>query len=127
MLSQPRARTEFAAWANATDEQWNDWKWQFRNRISTPAQLEAAFPLTAGEREAAVRSRDMFRLGITPHWATLVDPEDEGCPIRLQAIPRQDELSLAPFEMEDPLAEDAYSPVPGIVHRYPDRVLLLVT
>jgi lysine 2,3-aminomutase len=69
----------------------------------------------------------MFRLGITPHWATLIDPDDEHCPIRLQAIPRCDELFRLPSELEDPLAEDSYSPVPGLVHRYPDRVLLLVT
>ena len=127
MLLQPRRREEFPAWADATDEEWNDWKWQFRNRISTPEQLESAFPLTIREREAARRSRDLFRLGITPHWATLIDPADEHCPMRLQAIPRLDELSAAAFEREDPLAEEAHSVVPGLVHRYPDRVLLLVT
>jgi lysine 2,3-aminomutase len=127
MLVEPRSRRAFPAWADATDAQWNDWKWQFRNRIATPEQLENAFPLTARERDAARRSRDLFRLGITPHWATLIDPEDEDCPMRLQAIPRLDELSAAMFEREDPLAEDTHSPVPGLVHRYPDRVLLLVT
>lgn len=127
MLRQPRSRADFPAWAEATDEEWNDWRWQFRNRISTPEQLENAFSLTARERDAARRSRDLFRLGITPHWATLIDPQDEACPIRLQAIPRADELSASPFEQDDPLLEDAYSPVPGLVHRYPDRALLLVT
>jgi lysine 2,3-aminomutase len=127
MLLQPRSRSEFPAWADATDGEWNDWKWQFQHRISTPEQLENAFPLTSLERDAARRSRDLFRLGITPHWATLIDPADEHCPMRLQAIPRLDELSAAAFEREDPLAEDAHSPVPGLVHRYPDRVLLIVT
>lgn len=127
MLSQPRSRGDFPVWADATDQQWNDWRWQLRNRISTPAQLEAAFSLTGPEREAARRSREIFRLGITPHWATLVDPDDERCPMRLQAVPRLGELSTAASEIEDPLAEEAYSPVPGLVHRYPDRVLLLVT
>jgi lysine 2,3-aminomutase len=127
MLSQPRSRVAFPAWAGASDDEWNDWRWQFRNRISTPEQLEAAFPLTRREREAARRSRDLFRLGITPHWATLIDPADDRCPIRLQAIPTLDELTTLPFEHEDPLLEDAHAPVPGLVHRYPDRVLLLVT
>ena len=127
MLLQPRARTEFPAWATISDQDWNDWRWQFRNRISTPEQLEHILALTADERAAARRSRALFRLGITPHWATLIDPTDEQCPIRLQAIPRVDELATAGWEHEDPLAEDAHSPVPGLVHRYPDRVLLLVT
>lgn len=127
MLSQPRARGDFPAWAAVTDEEWGDWKWQFRHRISTPEQLEAAFPLSAGERDAARQSRHLFRLGITPHWATLIDPADELCPMRLQAIPRIQELSTGALESEDSLHEDAHSPVPGLVHRYPDRVLLLVT
>ena len=127
MLLQPRPRGEFPVWADASDEEWNDWQWQFRNRIATPEQLEQAFPLTTRERDAARRSRELFRLGITPHWATLIDPTDEHCPIRLQAVPRIDELSALAFEREDPLAEDSHSPVPGLVHRYPDRVLLLVT
>ena len=127
MLCQPRSRAEFPAWAGATEDEWNDWRWQFRNRISTPEQLENAFPLTPRERDAARRSREFFRLGITPHWATLIDPADERCPIRLQAIPTLDELTTLPFERVDPLLEDAHAPVPGLVHRYPDRVLLLVT
>jgi lysine 2,3-aminomutase len=127
MLSEPRTRSEFPAWANATECQWNDWKWQFKNRISTPAGLSAAFPLTPGERDAADRSRQFFRFGITPHYATLIDPLDERCPARLQAIPRLDELSVADCEIRDSLNEADHSPVPGLIHRYPDRVLLLVT
>jgi len=127
MLSSPRSRHHFTAWAGVPDEAWDDWKWQFRNRITTPEQLEQAFPLSASERAAARRSRELFRLGITPHWATLIDPDDPDCPMRLQAIPRLDELATDPLESPDPLQEDAHSPVPGLVHRYPDRVLLLVT
>ena len=127
MLSSPRSRHQFAAWAGVSDEAWDDWKWQFRNRITTPEQLEQAFPLSPSERAAARRSRELFRLGITPHWATLIDPDDLDCPMRLQAIPRLDELATDPLESADPLQEDAHSPVPGLVHRYPDRVLLLVT
>ncbi len=127
MLSEPRHRNEFPAWANVDDEQWNDWKWQFKNRVATPVQLNATFPLSPAEHEAAARSTEMFRLGITPHYATLIDPHDERCPIRLQAIPRLEELSIADCETTDSLDEDSHSPTPGLVHRYPDRVLLLVT
>lgn len=127
MLSQPRSRRTFAAWADVPDADWDDWRWQFRHRIATPEQLEAAFPLTTSERDAARRSRDLFRLGITPHWATLIDPDDPQCPMRRQAIPLLDELSTSAYEQADPLDEDAHRPVPGVVHRYPDRVLLLVT
>ncbi len=127
MLLQPRSRAAFPAWADATDEDWGDWKWQFRNRIATPEQLEQAFDLSTSERDAARRSRHLFRLGITPHWATLIDPDDEHCPMRLQAIPRLDEVVTGALESADSLREDSHSPVPGLVHRYPDRVLLLVT
>jgi len=127
MLSQPRRREEFPAWAGVSDEQWGDWKWQFKNRIASPAQLNAAFALTDDEQEAAERSKELFRLGITPHYATLIDPDDPQCPIRLQAIPRVEELTTIDAEMADPLHEDADSPVPGLTHRYPDRVLLLIT
>jgi lysine 2,3-aminomutase len=114
-------------WSEATDEQWNDWRWQLRNRITTPAQLAAAFSLNDRECDAAARSVEMFRLGITPHYATLIDPADSACPIRLQAVPQVEELTSLDHEMEDPLHEDADSPVPGLVHRHDDRVLLLVT
>lgn len=127
MLTQPRPRTDFPAWAGATDDEWNDWKWQFRHRIATPEQLEAMLPLTADERDAAQRSRQLFKLGITPHWMTLIDPDDPQCPMRLQAVPRGAELAPASFDLDDPLHEDAHMPVPGLVHRYPDRVLLLAT
>ena len=127
MLSQPRHRSDFPAWATASDHEWSDWKWQFKNRIATPAQLNAAFALTDSERNAAERSKEFFRLGITPHYATLIDPVDAHCPMRLQAIPHIDELTTLDFEMADPLHEDADSPVPGLTHRYPDRVLLLIT
>ena len=127
MLNEPRHRGAFPMWADATDEQWNDWRWQFRNRITTPAQLNAAFRLSDRERDAAARSLEMFRLGITPHYATLIDPDDTSCPIRLQTMPQIEELTRLDYEMQDPLHEDSDSPVPGLTHRHRDRVLLLVT
>jgi lysine 2,3-aminomutase len=114
-------------WANVGEDHWKDWRWQFRNRITTPAQLNAAFALSPGEKDAAARLNELFRLGITPHYATLIDPDDPLCPIRRQAVPQTVELTSLDCEMGDPLKEDADSPVPGLIHRYPDRVLLLVT
>jgi lysine 2,3-aminomutase len=127
MLSEPRHRGAFPMWAGASNRQWNDWKWQFKNRITTAGHLGSTFPLTRGERDAAERSRELFRLGITPHYATLIDPDDPSCPIRRQAIPQIEELTSLDCETADPLHEDADSPVPGLTHRYPDRVLLLIT
>lgn len=127
MLSQPRHHHEFPMWAAISEHQWNDWKWQFKNRISTPAHLNSTLSLSASERDAAARSKEFFRLGVTPHYATLIDPDDPSCPIRRQAIPQIEELTRLDHEMEDPLHEDSDSPVPGLTHRYPDRVLLLVT
>ena len=127
MLSEPRHRGAFPMWADTTDAQWNDWRWQFRNRITTPAQLNAALPLSDRERDAAARSLEMFRLGITPHYATLIDPDDTSCPIRLQTVPQIEELTRLDYEMQDPLHEDFDSPIPGLTHRHRDRVLLLVT
>src|SRR4051794_3095802 len=107
MLSEPRHRGAFPMWADTTDEHWNDWRWQFRNRITTPAQLNAVFPLSDRERDAAARSLEMFRLGITPHYATLIDPDDTSCPIRLQTVPQIEELTRLDGEMHDPLHEDS--------------------
>jgi lysine 2,3-aminomutase len=127
MLSQPRDWKTIKLWAGATEAQWDDWKWQFKNRITSPDQLAQAFTLTEEERRAAADSAGLFRLGITPHYATLIDPDDPDCPMRLQAVPKPGELAVADFEMADPLHEDVDSPVPGITHRYPDRVLFLIT
>lgn len=126
MLGEPRGRTAFPRWAQASEADWNDWKWQFKNRISTPDQLREAIPLTPNESLAADKFVDLFRLGITPHYATLIDPDDPNCPMRLQTVPRLEEMEVADFEREDPVAEDRDSPVPGLTHRYPDRVLLLI-
>ncbi|HET7215479.1 MAG TPA: lysine 2,3-aminomutase [Terriglobia bacterium] len=127
MLTQPRSREQINQWRHATAEQWADWKWQLKNRIDNAAMLAEVFPLTADEAAAARNSAQMFRLGITPHYSTLVDPDDPACPIRLQVMPRSAEMSVAPYEMSDPLHEDVDSPVPGLTHRYPDRVLLVIT
>jgi lysine 2,3-aminomutase len=127
MLTQARKRKEISLWADVSDSQWNDWKWQVKNRISTLEELKSVFNLTEEEEYAIKRSKDIFRLGITPHYATLIDPDDPLCPMRLQAIPKRNEFEVADFEMTDPLHEELDSPVTGITHRYPDRVLFLIT
>lgn len=114
-------------WENVSPEQWNDWKWQIRNRITTSEQLGKIIPLTENEKSDIDRCLEHFRMAITPYYSMLIDPNDPKCPIRRQAIPSTDELIIDETDMADPLAEDKYSPVDCIVHRYPDRVLFLLT
>jgi lysine 2,3-aminomutase len=114
-------------WGAVSTEQWNDWSWQLRNRIQNLAQLEARLPLTPEERAGTILAGKKLALGITPHFFNLIDREDSDCPIRRQVVPRIEESTTAPDEMLDPCGEDSNMPVPGLVHRYPDRVLLLVT
>jgi len=107
--------------------EWNDWRWQNRNRIRSLEQLERMLRLTDDEREAIRRHEGPLPAGITPYYMSLVDPEDPSQPLRRTVVPTLGELEVAPGEEDDPLGEDGTSPVPGLVHRYPDRVLLLVT
>jgi len=127
MLTEPRHPNSIPLWNDATPDQWNDWKWQIAHRITSAAQLEQVVRLTDDEKRTLVDSEGLFRLGITPHAATLIDPDDPDCPMRMQSVPRYGELFTAPWEAEDPLDEDGTSPVPGITHRYPDRILFLLT
>lgn len=112
---------------DVTDEQWNDWKWQVRNRIETVDQLKKYFPLTAEEEEGVRNALQHLRMAITPYYLSLIDPSDPHDPIRKQAIPTAAELHKADADLDDPLHEDSDSPVPGLTHRYPDRVLFLIT
>jgi lysine 2,3-aminomutase len=114
-------------WGAVSTEQWNDWSWQLRNRIQNLTQLESRLPLTPEERAGTILAGKKLALGITPHFFNLIDREDPDCPIRRQVVPRIEESNTAPDEMQDPCGEDSNMPVPGLVHRYPDRVLLLVT
>jgi lysine 2,3-aminomutase len=110
-----------------TTQQWNDWQWQVSNRIRTLAQLESMVTLAEAERLAFSRANNLLPLGITPYYMSLIAPDDPQQPLRRTVIPVVDELICSPGEADDPLGEDAQSPVPGMVHRYPDRVLLLLT
>lgn len=113
-------------WANVPDEKWNDWRWQLAHRLNSVEELEQVIPLTESEK-TALRTNGLFRVDITPYFASLIDPNDPHDPIRKQVIPTDGELVPFTSMMEDSLAEDKHSPVPGLVHRYPDRVLMLVT
>ena len=115
-------------WTNISDRDWNDWHWQLKHRIVSLEQLERLMPtLTPDERAGTLLANTKLALAITPYFFNLIDPTDEECPIRRQVIPRIQETHIAPWEMADPCGEDSHSPVPGLVHRYPDRVLFLVT
>ncbi|HEX5470843.1 MAG TPA: KamA family radical SAM protein [Lacipirellulaceae bacterium] len=104
---------------------WNDWRWQSRHRVRTLAQLEAMLRLSAEEREAVVQGGTMLPVGISPYYMSLLDPGDPMQPLRRTVVPTLNEFVRTVGEADDPLSEDAHSPVPGLVHRYPDRVLLL--
>ena len=115
-------------WADVPDKDWNDWRWQLQHRITTLPQLERLMPtLTPEEYAGTMLANTKLALAITPYFFNLIDAGDEHCPIRWQVIPRLAETETAPWEMSDPCGEDTHSPVPGLVHRYPDRVLFLVT
>ncbi|ABS25523.1 lysine 2,3-aminomutase [Anaeromyxobacter sp. Fw109-5] len=116
-----------SAWKDVPDALWNDWHWQQRERVTRLDQLEKVIHLTADERRAVIESDAEFHMGITPYYAALMDPDDPSCPIRLQSVPTMGELTIAPADLEDPLAEERDMPVPGITHRYPDRVLFYTT
>ena len=112
---------------NVNPEDWNDWHWQIRNNIKDVAALSRVIPLSAQDKEDIEEVLKVFRMAITPYYASLIDPVNRLCPVRLQAVPRRQEAFTDKSDQYDPLHEDIDSPVPGLTHRYPDRVLLLVT
>lgn len=112
---------------DVTDDQWNDWKWQVKNRVETLEQLKSYIKLTEEEEEGVSKSLKTLRMAITPYYLSLIDPDNPECPVRKQAIPTGYETHVSPADLLDPLHEDEDSPVPGLTHRYPDRVLLLIT
>ncbi len=111
----------------ATAKEWNDWHWQLRNRVTDFATLKKYIKLLPDEAAVAKAKQFSFRMAITPYYLSLIDQKDPNDPVRLQAIPRIQESSFDSSDMADPLHEDADAPVPGMTHRYPDRVLLLLT
>lgn len=116
-----------AIWKDTDDKDWNNWIWQQQKRIKSMEVLEKVLNVTEDERQAFAKSHEQFNMGITPYYASLMDPNDPNCPIRLQSVPTMGELNVMPNDLEDPLGEEKDMPVPGITHRYPDRVLFYTT
>ncbi|MDD5517739.1 MAG: KamA family radical SAM protein [Candidatus Omnitrophota bacterium] len=118
---------QIAIYKDVNPLDWEDWHWQIKNRICTKEALTQVINLTPDEDKGIDKAKGRLSMAITPYWGTLLDLEDAGCPLRRQAVPVIQESIIAPHEMTDPCAEDRDSPAPHLVHRYPDRVLLLAT
>ncbi|MFN2363271.1 MAG: lysine 2,3-aminomutase, partial [Halarsenatibacteraceae bacterium] len=112
-------------WKDVEESDWNDWHWQLKNRITDVDHLSKVIDLTDQEKDEINQALGKLRMAITPYYASLINNQDPNCPIKKQAVPVAEELNLGDADMEDPLHEDVDSPVPGLTHRYPDRVLLL--
>ncbi len=108
------------------DAKWNDWRWQLGHMLTSAEELARAVDLSPEELAGLDASAKLFRVGLTPYYASLMDPAHASCPIRMQAIPRALEADIRDEELRDPLGEDSHNPAPSIVHKYPDRVLFLV-
>ncbi len=111
----------------ANDTDWNNWIWQQKHRIRDLAGLSKVINLTTQEKDAYQQCHQNFNMAITPYYATLIDRDNPSCPVRQQSVPKADELVILETDLEDPLAEERDMPVPGITHRYPDRVLFYTT
>jgi len=118
---------EIELWKDVKPQEWNDWRWQVENRIDSIEKLKKIINLTAQEEEDISKVLEKFRMGITPYYAAHMDKDDPRDPIRMQAVPTFVETHVSAADMVDPLHEDTDSPAPGLTHRYPDRVLFLIT
>ena len=126
-LQRPQDYQQFSLYKDVNPLDWEDWHWQLKHRVRTKDDLSQIIKLTPEEEEGIKKASGRLSLAITPYWATMIDPEDPTCPLRRQAVPVIAENVIGPHEMVDPCAEDRDSPAPHLVHRYPDRVLLLAT
>ena len=130
MFPQDRRENWFRGqglWADVPESDWTNWRWQLKNRLTSLEDLERHMELSSAERVGCGFSENKLKLAITPYFFNLIDREDPDCPIRRQVIPREEEMFTAPEELLDPVGEEGSMGVPGLVHRYPDRVLFLVT
>ncbi len=126
MTANPFVSKRAPFYQDVPDEKWNDWRWQLSHRLNSVEEIEQVLKLNDSEKKA-LSQHNLFRVDVTPYFISLIDPDDPLDPIRKQIIPLADEIVPFTGMMEDSLAEDRHSPVPGLVHRYPDRVLMLVT
>jgi lysine 2,3-aminomutase len=127
LIKRIRDYQQIAVYKDVNPLDWEDWQWQVKNRISTLEALSAIIKLTPEEEQGIKKASGKMMMAITPYWATLMDPDDPNCPLRRQAVPTVHESYISPHEMIDPCAEERDSPANCLVHRYPDRVLLLAT
>ena len=127
--SETRVRDwhEVPLWRDVPREKWDDWRWQAGHAIKTLEDLREVIPPTEEEARGVLECARFFRFAIPPYYASLLDPDDPNCPVRLQAVPRLSETVFSTHDIHDPLGEDSHSPAAGLTHRYPDRVLLLIT
>lgn len=114
-------------WRNIPDCDWNSWQWQMQNRLKSREAIEAFISLSDEEKRGFEHTKNRLAFAVTPHFFNLINPDDPADPLRRQIIPVAEEMLKADNETDDPVGEEKSSPVPGLVHRYPDRVLLLVT
>ena len=124
---RPRDYQQIGIFKDVNPLDWEDWHWQLKHRIRSKDVLSSVIKLTPEEEKGIDKAKGKLSMAITPYWATLIDHEDPNCPIRRQSVPVAEESIVSPHEMTDPCAEDRDSPAPHLVHRYPDRVLLLAT
>jgi lysine 2,3-aminomutase len=130
LKEEPRtkiATTRHRFFGDIPDSLWNDWKWQFRNRITRVEHLSQLIPLSTEEQTQLKLVTMRYPLSVTPYYLSLINPDDPDDPIRKQAIPSIMEMTMGSVGLEDPLDEKKDTMVPGLVHRYPDRVLLVLT
>ncbi len=114
-------------YADVADEDWYNWGWQLSNSVTELKSLDKLINITNNEKEAFEQGAKMFQMAITPYYGAMMDPDDTACPIRQQSVPQLDELNILETDMEDPLGEEKDMPVPGLTHRYPDRVLFYIS
>src|SRR4030042_43259 len=126
-LNGMRRYKDIPLWKNVSPKQWTDWKWQVRNRIMDVDTLAQVINLTDEEEKEIRDSMKYLRMAITPYYASLMDPDDPHDPVRMQAVPTSNEVQIKKYEMLDSVGETVDSPHEGLTHRYPDRVLLLLT
>ncbi len=126
-MYEPPDYRRVSLWREVPRTQWDDYRWQLQHRLTEVTKLREVLHLTPEEEMAVTKKDGRFIMSIPPYWANLMDPDDPRCPIRMQAVPIAEEYHTSPNDFRDPLAEERDSPVPGLVHRYPDRVLLLAT
>lgn len=128
-VTKPPARNwkEIPLFAGVTDQEWNDWRWQLRHRLTTVDDFQQVLHLDAPQIADLEACLGKFRVAVTPYYSSLMDPDDPRCPVRMQGVPTPAELVVREEDMEDAIAETIDSPTPSITHRYPDRVLFVVT